>query len=150
MEASHAQFKAIYDFCDPKQSIEKIVDEVVDMVVSYYEIVQVKGVVHNVHTLVEGDYQTDMESFGDPTSYIGVVNLTDRSDYQGGNIDFRNWPEPPRMGNFGDMIGDPNKPHQPLWTNEDGTLVMFPGTEQLCFRTQVSEKCERLFVEVKV
>lgn len=150
MEATHSQFKAIYDFCDPKQPIQRIVDDVVEMICSYYDIVQVKEVVHNIHTLVEGDFQSDMKNFGDPTSYMGMVNLTDRSDYQGANIEFRNWPEPPFLGNFGDMMGDPNKPHQPLWTNEDGTLIMFPATEQLCFRTQVSEKSERLFVEVKV
>ena len=88
---------------------------------------------------IEG-MQTDKKS--DHITHIGnilqepVVKLTaiviasSRDDVQGGELAFKHWPDYPRVDNYGKLIKDGDH-HQPVFTNEQGTLIVYPSTEEV-------------------
>jgi len=47
--------------------------------------------------------------------------------YIKGEASIDDWPSPPYKDNFGNWVGDPDKPHQPIWLNEQGTLMIAHG-----------------------
>ena len=148
MRDSYEEFQAVYQFCDPlKQSIEEIIElasaELIKEFGGQYE-----GTI--THHFWEGEEDTERK----PTpvsdaNAIAIINLTDTADYQGGNFIIDAWPEPARLGNFGDWIGDPNATSQPLWLNEEGSLLMCRGDRAIGFRTLVSQSCRRLILELR-
>ena len=63
-----------------------------------------------------------------------VLIVSSRDDVQGGELAFKHWPDYPRVDNYGNLVKKEN--HQPVFTNEQGTLIVYPSTEpvgaQLC------------------
>jgi hypothetical protein len=73
------------------------------------------------HTLHAGNV------FDDCIKIQAWINLADTDSYQGGDISIDDWLSPPYKDNFGKWVGDPDKPCQPLWLKEQGTLIIAHG-----------------------
>ena len=59
-----------------------------------------------------------------------VLIVSSRDDVQGGELAFKHWPDYPRVDNYGKLIKDGDH-HQPVFTNEQGTLIVYPSTEEV-------------------
>lgn len=62
-----------------------------------------------------------------PMKWTAIVNLHNRDDVQGAELIFRTWATTPYKDNFGHWKGDPTKPHQPQWINEQGSIIIYPS-----------------------
>jgi len=144
MRDSFEEFEAIYEFCDPtKETIPEIIDA------ASAELYEKFGT--GTITIGYWEGEEDTHRGIDPVSEadgIAIINLTDSADYQGGNFEIASWPEPARLGNYGDWIGDPNGHSHPEWLNEQGALLMCRGDRSIGFRTLVSGQCRRLVLEL--
>lgn len=61
--------------------------------------------------------------------YTVVINLNSNDEFQGGLLTFDEWEPTPHTDNFGTWKGDPTKPHQPQWLNEQDVLVCIPSEQ---------------------
>lgn len=58
--------------------------------------------------------------------WYGVVNISDHRETIGGDWKCADIGETPYRDNFGDLVGDPDKPHIPSWASDFGTLIVYP------------------------
>ena len=77
-----------------------------------------------------------------------IINVSSRDDVQGGELTFKHWAPPPRIDNFGSLIVE-NADHQPNWTNEQGTIVMYPSMEQAGYQLVTSGPIKRIKIMFK-
>lgn len=144
MRETFEEFVSVYQFCDPaKQSIQ----EIIELTSAELQKEFGKGTVTERYWEGEEDSYRKTAPCGSGIA-TAIVHLDDTADFQGGNLDCPSWPEPPRLGNFGDWIGDPNKPHHPVWQNERGSLFMCKSDRAVGHRTVVSGQCRRLVLEL--
>lgn len=77
-----------------------------------------------------------------------IINVSSRDDVQGGELTFKHWAPPPRIDNFGSLIVE-NAEHQPNWTNEQGTVIMYPSMEQVGHQLVTSGPVKRIKIMFK-
>ena len=138
------EFTAIYQFCNPLKQSE---EEIIELASAKLKESFGEGEIKSRYWEGEEDTERSAEPVGSAKA-VAIVNLTDTADYQGGNLIIEAWPEPARLGNFGDWIGDPHATSHPSWINEEGGLVMCRGDRSIGYRTLVSQSCRRLIVEL--
>lgn len=72
-----------------------------------------------------------------------IVIVSSRDDVQGGELAFKHWPDYPRVDNYGKVIKE-GENHQPSFTNEQGTLIVYPSTEPVGAQLCISGRVKRL------
>lgn len=72
-----------------------------------------------------------------------VLIVSSRDDVQGGELAFKHWPDYPRVDNYGKVIKEGDY-HQPVFTNEQGTLIVYPSTEEVGAQLCISGPILRL------
>jgi hypothetical protein len=111
------------------------------------------------HTILSGDEETEVvktaahvmhkDNFWDtPWKIQAYINLADTDEYQGGEILLDKWPQVPYQDNFGKWNGDPEKPHQPRWMNEQGTLFVAHAGKRVGFDRTTNGSSPRLRILV--
>jgi len=77
-----------------------------------------------------------------------ILNVSSRDDVQGGELTFKNWAPPPRVDNFGAVITE-GAETQPIWTNEQGALIIYPSLEQNGYQLVTSGPIKRLKIHFR-
>ena len=73
-----------------------------------------------------------------------VLIVSSRDDVQGGELAFKHWPDYPRVDNYGKVVKSDDGHHQPVFTNEQGTLIVYPSTEEVGSNLTTSGRIKRL------
>ena len=119
--------KAIFDWNDQTDN---------GFIVDYMKNYDVKVITHEDETTVDHQ-KLHTPHNGNMLSHCpkiqAYVFLTDRDEYQGGEIETEGWQGVPYQDNFGEWIGDPDGPHQPDWLNEQGTLYITHSSNYIGF-----------------
>jgi len=73
-----------------------------------------------------------------------ILIVSSRDDVQGGELAFKHWPDYPRVDNYGKVVKSDDGHHQPVFTNEQGTLIVYPSTEEVGSNLTTSGRVKRL------
>ena len=84
--------------------------------------------------------------FDIPWKIQAIINLADTDEFQGGELILDDWPQVPYQDNFGKWNGDPDKPHQPRWMNEQGTLFIAHAGKRVGFCSTTNGSSPRLII----
>ena len=110
--------KAIFDWNDQDHTKFKVSysDHYDSKVITHEdETSQDVGRIHSIHN----------ENLSKKCAKIqAYIFLTDRDEYQGGEILTEGWQPVPYQDNFGKWMGDPDAPAQPIWLSEQGSLYI--------------------------
>lgn len=73
-----------------------------------------------------------------------ILIVSSRDDVQGGELAFKHWPDYPRVDNYGKVVKSDDGHHQPAFANEQGTLIVYPSTEEVGSNLTTSGRVKRL------
>jgi hypothetical protein len=73
-----------------------------------------------------------------------ILIVSSRDDVQGGELAFKHWPDHPRVDNYGKVVRSDDGHHQPAFTNEQGTLIVYPSTEEVGSNLTTSGRVKRI------
>jgi len=145
------------------QQAKDVIQKVADFVAGYNNDVLKFNIDLDQTSLVEftGNEGTVMQTLvPDHTVHTGnilkedihkisvIINVSSRDDVQGGELTFKHWAPPPRIDNFGSLIVE-GAEHQPNWTNEQGTVIMYPSMEQVGYQLITSGPVKRIKIMFK-